>query len=224
MTGQRPSHHINPPQAEPVSGQVGVIGASPLIEGLFTRLLSQPALPQAQPLGLSGDRVAQLACLVLVLDRGASRHAVLRRAAEVKARHGCKVICIYDGDMAEAVQATRPIGVFFYLRATAPPGVLASAVVLASYAGTLPFGAPAPGPPDPPAPPQLTPRQREVLALLAQGLSNKAMARALVLSEPTIKLHVAALRRVFGASNRTGVLSKALRHGLIPPQVLMKSG
>jgi len=48
----------------------------------------------------------------------------------------------------------------------------------------------------------LTPRQREVLELLMQGKSNKEIARKLKLGEGTIKVHMAALFRVFGVTSR----------------------
>jgi DNA-binding NarL/FixJ family response regulator len=49
---------------------------------------------------------------------------------------------------------------------------------------------------------KLTPRQRDVLPLLAQGMSNKEIARALKIAEATTKIHAAALCRVLGARNR----------------------
>jgi DNA-binding NarL/FixJ family response regulator len=48
----------------------------------------------------------------------------------------------------------------------------------------------------------LTPRQRDVLALLVEGKSNKEIARALKLSQGTIKIHLAAIFRHFGVNNR----------------------
>lgn len=48
----------------------------------------------------------------------------------------------------------------------------------------------------------LTPRQRQVLEMLVEGHSNKAMARTLDLSEGTIKFHLSAVFRVLGAANR----------------------
>ena len=50
---------------------------------------------------------------------------------------------------------------------------------------------------------KLTKRQREVLVLLAQGLSNLAIAEKLGASEHTIRIHVSAILKVLGASNRT---------------------
>ena len=66
-------------------------------------------------------------------------------------------------------------------------------------------------PPSPPPPsgrivgfsPVLTQRQREVLALMMIGKSNKAICRALDLAEPTVKVHVSAILKALKASNRT---------------------
>lgn len=60
----------------------------------------------------------------------------------------------------------------------------------------------------------LTPRQREVLALLGQGKSNKEIARILNLSEGTVKLHVTAILKALNVSNRTGAVVAASRLGL----------
>lgn len=58
--------------------------------------------------------------------------------------------------------------------------------------------------------PRLTPRQRDVLNLIAAGLSNKEIARRLEIAEPTTKIHVAALMRALDVRNRTeaAVLAK----------------
>jgi DNA-binding NarL/FixJ family response regulator len=51
-------------------------------------------------------------------------------------------------------------------------------------------------------PPRLTPRQRDVLPLLARGMSNKEIARTLKIAEATTKIHAAGLCRLLGAKNR----------------------
>lgn len=51
----------------------------------------------------------------------------------------------------------------------------------------------------------LTPRQRDVLDLIVQGMSNKEIARALKLGVGTVKIHVAALFRKFGLYRRASV-------------------
>jgi len=56
---------------------------------------------------------------------------------------------------------------------------------------------------------KLTKRQREVLTLLARGLSNKEIARALAIAEATTKIHLAALLRALGVRNRTEAAYKA---------------
>lgn len=61
----------------------------------------------------------------------------------------------------------------------------------------------------------LTPRELQVLGLLASGLSNKAIAVRLGISDQTVKFHVAAISGKLGASNRTDAVRRALRKGLI---------
>ncbi len=61
----------------------------------------------------------------------------------------------------------------------------------------------------------LTSREREVLALLAAGASNKTIARALGVSVHTAKFHVASLTEKLGASGRLEAVAIALRTGLI---------
>ncbi|MBK8160438.1 MAG: response regulator transcription factor [Rhodospirillaceae bacterium] len=64
--------------------------------------------------------------------------------------------------------------------------------------------------------PKLSARQIEVLGHVAAGSPNKEIARALGLSEVTIKIHVAALCRKFTVANRTQLATAALRAGVIP--------
>jgi DNA-binding NarL/FixJ family response regulator len=61
----------------------------------------------------------------------------------------------------------------------------------------------------------LTAREVEVLALLAEGLPNKAIAARLAISDQTVKFHVAAIIAKLGVSNRTEAVRVALRRGLI---------
>lgn len=60
----------------------------------------------------------------------------------------------------------------------------------------------------------LTPRQCDVLDLMAKGYSNKEIARTLNLAEGTVKLHVTALLKALGVSNRTQAVIKASAMGL----------
>jgi DNA-binding NarL/FixJ family response regulator len=65
------------------------------------------------------------------------------------------------------------------------------------------------------SPEPLTPRELQVLQLVAQGLPNKAIARTLNISENTAKFHVASLSGKLGASSRTEAVTLAARRGLI---------
>jgi DNA-binding NarL/FixJ family response regulator len=61
----------------------------------------------------------------------------------------------------------------------------------------------------------LTPREQDVLERMAEGLSNKAIAEALGISDQTVKFHVAAIIGKFGATNRTDAVRRAIRRGLV---------
>ena len=61
----------------------------------------------------------------------------------------------------------------------------------------------------------LTPRELEVLELLAEGLSNKGIAARLGISDQTVKFHVASIAGKLAAANRTDVVRRAVRRGLI---------
>ena len=61
----------------------------------------------------------------------------------------------------------------------------------------------------------LTPRESEVLELLAQGLSNKEIATALHVSEHTVKFHVSSIIAKLGVAGRTEAVTRGLRDGLI---------
>ncbi len=61
----------------------------------------------------------------------------------------------------------------------------------------------------------LTPRELEVLELLAQGLQNKEIAAELVISERTVKFHVSAILNKLDAGNRTEAVAIAAQRGLV---------
>ena|SRR5215831_3869583 len=61
----------------------------------------------------------------------------------------------------------------------------------------------------------LTPREVEVLELLAEGLPNKAIAARLGISDQTVKFHVSSICGKLGAANRTDAVRRGVRRGLI---------
>jgi DNA-binding NarL/FixJ family response regulator len=61
----------------------------------------------------------------------------------------------------------------------------------------------------------LTPREVQVLELLAEGLANKAIAARLGISDQTVKFHVSSICGKLPAANRTDAVRRAIRRGLI---------
>ena len=86
----------------------------------------------------------------------------------------------------------------------AQPGEAADAALVAAHPAA-PAGVDAP----------LTPREIEVLALLAEGASNKTIARRLGISVHTVKFHVGSLLDKLDATGRTDAVAHAARIGVI---------
>ncbi len=124
------------------------------------------------------------------------------------------IIVLSSSEDPEHVHRAFALGARGYIpKSLAPAGVVAAIQLVLSGEMYLPPAvlaerrAPA-GP--------LTERQTAVLALLAQGQSNKEIGLALGLSEKTVKAHVGAIFRALGAVNRTQAVSQARRARLIP--------
>ncbi len=66
----------------------------------------------------------------------------------------------------------------------------------------------------PPKPPPLTPRERDILRLLAKGRANSAIAAELLISPATVKTHVARLLTKLSLDNRVQAAVFAVRHGI----------
>ncbi|MEU6288711.1 response regulator transcription factor [Streptomyces sp. NPDC046988] len=73
---------------------------------------------------------------------------------------------------------------------------------------------PAPGPAGQPLPADLTPREREVLALIGQGLSNRGIAEKLFISEATVKTHINNLFAKSHIRDRAEAVRRAIGAGL----------
>lgn len=104
-----------------------------------------------------------------------------------------------------------PIG----LDVVAEAGSIAEARALETVADAYVIAAAA-NPEDAQAVEALTPRETQVLELVAEGLSNKAIAARLGVSDETVKFHLASVLGKLGASNRTDAVRRAIRRGLVP--------
>ncbi len=163
---------------------------------------------------------------VLLYDMGWKPEAALARLAD--APKTVPILALLD-DEADAVQAART-GAHSLLKRDAAPSSVAAALaataqnlvvldpsysaVLSAAHPTEPAAPQFPGD-EPPLLEELTPRELEVLRLLAEGLPNKSIAQRLDISEHTVKFHVNALLGKLGVASRTEAVVRATRLGLI---------
>lgn len=132
---------------------------------------------------------------VLVLTSFAGEDQVLPAL-----RAGASGYLLKDADPAEVERAVRAVAAG---ESPLDPAV-AGRVLRAVRPGSDPLAA-------------LTPREREVLGLLARGLTNRQIARELVVAEKTVKTHVSAVLAKLGLADRTQAALLAVREGLGPP-------
>lgn len=70
--------------------------------------------------------------------------------------------------------------------------------------------------------PKLTPRQQEILLLMAQGLQNRDIASSLGMLEGTVKVHVKGILQRLGVNNRTHAVVTGIRLGLVPSDLVLR--
>ncbi|WP_420120848.1 response regulator [Nakamurella sp.] len=139
-----------------------------------------------------------------------------------------RVLVLTTFDVDSYVYDALRAGASGFLLKNAPPEELVRAIRLIAAGGALLDPAVtlrvieefsrAPERPQPPADlRRLTEREREVLLLLARGLSNAEIAAALVVSEATVKSHVARLLAKLALRDRAQAIVFAYEHGLVTP-------
>jgi two-component system, NarL family, response regulator LiaR len=159
---------------------------------------------------------------VIVLDLVMPRKDGIQAAAEIRQEDpGARILVLTSfAEEDKLVPAFKAGAVGYLLKDSAPQDLLQAIRDVAHGASSL-----HPqiahklirGLSRPAAPVPLTGREQEVACLVALGRSNKEIARALVLSEPTVRTHVSHILRKLKLSNRTEVALYALREGLARP-------
>lgn len=208
-----------------------IVAEDPLVRaGLANGLAMQPGCTLAGQESVHADLVA--ACElhrpeVLVWDMGwdpshAAVRALARRLELESSALPAIIMLVPDVDDPVSLASTlRSAGVGGLLPRSASMPALAAAVVAVvegwlvldpSFLAVRPV---LPEPSEPWAPEALTPREVEVLQLLAEGLPNKLIAQRLGISEHTVKFHVNALMGKLGAASRTEAVVRATRRGLV---------
>lgn len=208
--------------------RVLLIGDDPLARGGLAALLAaEPGIAvvaQSAPGEDAASAVAEQDPDVVLWDLGSRPENPLELPG-TPAEEGAPLLALApdDGPAAEALAA----GARGVLYRDAPAGRLVAAleavarglVVLDADLAALLLpataaGASSPVEPDEPVEP-LTPREVEVLQLLAEGLSNKLIGSRLGISEHTAKFHVNAILGKLGAQGRTEAVVRAARLGLL---------
>ncbi|MFQ5854450.1 MAG: LuxR C-terminal-related transcriptional regulator [Anaerolineae bacterium] len=227
---------MNSPLTSGLFGSSDSSGSSPNVEdlrvlivaddslaraGLAALLAEQPGCTVAGQVAGDADLSAALTAHrphVVVWDLGWDSTLSLERLAEVE-DGGSPVVALLS-DEADAADVWTAGVRGLLLRDMDPEALVAALVAVARglvaldpmVAATL---LPAPHLADAPLVEELTPRELEVLQLLAEGLPNKAIAHRLGISEHTVKFHVNAILRKLGAQSRTEAVVRATRLGLI---------
>ena len=113
-------------------------------------------------------------------------------------------------DLREQLETSVPdvVGEFGSLAEARDSEIVADGFVIAAPTDTSDID-------DAPSIESLTPREIEVIELVAEGLSNKAVAVRLGISDQTVKFHLTSISGKLGALNRTDAVRRAMRRGLI---------
>ena len=206
--------------------RIVVVDDHPIVrQGLVATLDDEPDFEVVGAAGSAEEAltlVARQAPDVVLLDLelpGLSGVEAIPRLREVSPPSRIMVFTAYDTD--ERVLSAVRGGASGYLLKGAAVAEIASAIrtvagggtaLAPSAAATLAAAVRSPRGAGP-----LTPREREVLRLVADGQPNKQIARTLGISEPTVKFHVTSIFNKLGADNRAQAVALAAQRGLLEP-------
>ena len=208
--------------------RVFIVAASPLIRAGLQSMLADSRVDIAGSAvdfeTLSGQLVDVEPDVVLV-EIGADAHEDLLNALEdAEIAREYVVVVLSEQPRADLLSKAFRVGVRAVLPREVTPEQLRTALEAAAaglvvvHPSEVNDVLPAPAALSPPArelPEPLTPREREVLQMISGGLGNKEIAGRLLISEHTVKFHVASILGKLGASTRTEAVSIGIRHGLV---------
>jgi DNA-binding NarL/FixJ family response regulator len=217
-----------------VTIRVALVDDQQLIRAGFRMVVeSQPDMTVVAEAGSGDDAVSALAALtepadVVLMDVRMPGRDGIDACAEIAASSPIKVIILTTFDLDEYVVAAIKAGASGFLLKDAPPEDLLHAIrtvhagdaviaptatrrLLTRLVTALPKAGEAPGMAD------LTAREREVLVLMARGLSNQEIRAELVLAEATVKTHVGRVLAKLGARDRVQAVVIAYETGLVTP-------
>ncbi|WP_327070044.1 response regulator transcription factor [Kitasatospora sp. NBC_01250] len=184
-------------------------------------------LPELEAVGEAGDGAEALRLLdalprrpdvvLMDLQMGSGMHGVeaTRRITALPDPPAVLILTTYstDADILAAVEA----GATGYLLKDAPPPELVAAVQAAARGETVlapPVAARLLGRVRA-GRPTLSPRESEILQLLASGLANRQISKRLFISEATVKTHLVHIYEKLGVDSRTAAIAAGLSSGLI---------
>jgi DNA-binding NarL/FixJ family response regulator len=185
----------------------------------FERSPDFAVLGEAASLSQGEQLVARHDPQVVVIDvrlPDGSGLDLVRKMRQHKQQLGIVVLTMYAGD--EQLFAALDAGASAFVPKDAPAD---DVVAAARHAAVSPRSFTAPDLAEAmqrrlrPTGPQLSPREREVLELLSEGLGVAAIARKLYISESTAKTHISKIYDKLGAANRAQAIMNAIRAGLI---------
>ena len=215
-----------------MSIRIGLVDDQELVRAGFRMVLD--AQPDMTVVGEAGDGLAAIelvsrfTCDVMVMDARMPRLDGVEATRRIRAAgERPRVLMLTTFDLDEYAFAALKAGASGFLLKDVPPEELLFAIravhsgdsvvapsttrrLIDQFAHLLPGGGPAPA-----ELAGLTEREREVLVLVAQGLSNAEIARKLFLSEATVKTHVGRILAKLDLRDRVQIVVFAYESGLV---------
>ena len=209
--------------------RIAIVDDQTLIREGLAALLA--LIPDLEVVGMAADGRAGVALVaeqkpdVVLMDVRMPGMNGVAAAREIHSRcPHTRIIMLTTFDNDEYVFAALRVGASGYLLKNADPEYLAAAI-RAVYAGDAVLDPAvtqkvirrvAPARAEPTLTERLTPREQEVLHLMAEGISNTEIAERLCLAEGTVKNHVTHILSKMGAQSRAHAVRLAVEWGLLP--------